>query len=210
MPSDSYVSADPWADPGEPSDEEAFEKAMVERRIFEIKPKSGVLPRGESSEIQLFYSPSFDEKFSQKQAGSQSAINEQHHLCCFFQIVNGKPIAIELRGKTLAPSKGLLYIKKTHYTFPPVPIGTLLPAIYPIEIHNVGSGKINYKADTEALAAYSDDKIRSQEKLLDIQNPIKTLNAGEKSYLYCLFKPLEAKKYNFTLPITVSDFSGVI
>ena len=111
---------------------------------------------------------------------------------------------------TLAPMKGLLAIKKTHHTFPPVPIGSLLPAMYPIEIQNVGSGKITYKAETSALDIYSDEKIKSSTKLLDIQNPSKTLNPGEKSYLYCLFKPLEAKKYDFKLPIIVSDFVGVI
>ena len=28
-----------WADPGEPTEDEAFEKAILERKIFEISPK---------------------------------------------------------------------------------------------------------------------------------------------------------------------------
>jgi len=127
-----------------------------------------------------------------------------------FQIVNGKPIALELNGTTLAPLKGLLAVRKPQYTLPPVPIGSLLPAYYPIEIQNVGTGKITYKVDTEALNRYADEKIKSTSKLLDVKEAKKTLNANEKSYLYCLFKPLEAKKYEFNLPIVVSDFIDVI
>lgn len=77
-------------------------------------------------------------------------------------------------------------------------------------MQNVGSGKISYKVDTSVLDTYSDDKIKSATKLIDIANPTKTLDPGNKSYLYVLFKPLEAKKYDFTLPIIVSDFVGVI
>lgn len=117
---------------------------------------------------------------------------------------------MELNGTTLAPLKGLLAIRKTHYTLPPVPIGSLLPAYYPIEIQNVGTGKITYKVITDSLDTYTDEKIKTTSKLLEVQGPKKTLNANEKSYLYCLFKPLEAKKYEFNLPIEVSDFVEVI
>ncbi len=34
------------ADPGEPSEEDAFEKAIIERNIFQIKPRSGTLGKG--------------------------------------------------------------------------------------------------------------------------------------------------------------------
>lgn len=169
--------------------------------------RSGVLPAGERAEIQLLYSPSFDEKLSLKQSGKTS-VNEEHYLRVVLQIVNGKPLALNLKGMTLAPMKGLLAIKKSHYTFPNVPIGSLLPAIYPIEMQNVGSGKVTYKADVSALSGPSE--IKGSQKLLDIQNPSKTLNPGEKAYLYCLFKPSEAKRYDFELPIQVSDFVSVI
>ena len=33
------IEVEPWADPGEPTDDEAFEKAIIDRKIFEINPK---------------------------------------------------------------------------------------------------------------------------------------------------------------------------
>jgi len=34
LPSDNQIEVEPWADPGEPDEEEAFEKAILERNIF--------------------------------------------------------------------------------------------------------------------------------------------------------------------------------
>ena len=48
---------EPWADTGEPTEEEAFEKAMLEKKIFEIRPKMGSLKAGELSDIQIIYNP---------------------------------------------------------------------------------------------------------------------------------------------------------
>ena len=39
LPSDSQIEVEAWADPGEPTEDEAFEKAILERKIFEIQPK---------------------------------------------------------------------------------------------------------------------------------------------------------------------------
>lgn len=43
LPSDSQIEVEPWADPGEPSLEEAFEKVIIEKKIFDIIPRSGHL-----------------------------------------------------------------------------------------------------------------------------------------------------------------------
>ena len=34
LPSDSQIDMEPWADPGEPSSEEAYERSIIERKIF--------------------------------------------------------------------------------------------------------------------------------------------------------------------------------
>jgi hypothetical protein len=51
LPSDSQIDVEPWADTGEPTDEEAFEKNMLEKKIFEIRPKSGSLKPGQLADI---------------------------------------------------------------------------------------------------------------------------------------------------------------
>jgi hypothetical protein len=57
LPSDSQIEVEPWADPGEPSYEEAVEKIIIDRKIFEIKPRSGHLEPGALADIELIYSP---------------------------------------------------------------------------------------------------------------------------------------------------------
>jgi hypothetical protein len=36
-----------WADPGKPSDEQAFEQHILSKKIFVIEPKTGMLAPGE-------------------------------------------------------------------------------------------------------------------------------------------------------------------
>lgn len=39
----------------------------------------------------------------------------------------------------------MLVLRKNHFRIPDVPIGSLLPVSFPIEIRNVGSAKVQYK-----------------------------------------------------------------
>jgi hypothetical protein len=48
---------EPWADPGEPTGNDAYEKAIIEYNIFQIKPRSGSLKPYQTQEIELIYSP---------------------------------------------------------------------------------------------------------------------------------------------------------
>lgn len=106
------------------------------------------------------------------------------------QILNGKPLVLNLRGTTLAPLEGLLAVKKLNFELPETPVGLLQPVKYPIEIQNVGSSKVSYKTDVEEYDANS-NILNSQFNVFDIQNPQGSLLPNEKQYLYCLFKPLE-------------------
>lgn len=65
---------EPWADPGEPSYEEAVEKMIIDRKIFEIKPRSGHLEPGALADIELIYSPT---NFTGEQGKAES---EEHFL----------------------------------------------------------------------------------------------------------------------------------
>ena len=42
---------EPCADPGEPTEEESFEKAILERKIFDIYPKKDTLVPGERKDV---------------------------------------------------------------------------------------------------------------------------------------------------------------
>jgi hypothetical protein len=140
FPSDNKVEEELWADPGEPTEEEAYEKAIIENNIFQIKPKVGRLEPNEVKDIELVYSPVSLENV--KLSGSS---NEIHFLKVVFQIKNGKSLVFNLKGTTLGPNEGLLTVKKSHYILPETPIGLLQPLRFPIELNNVGSIKVNYK-----------------------------------------------------------------
>lgn len=57
FPSDNKITEELWADPGEPTEEEAYEKAILENNIFQIRPKNGRLMANEVKDIELIYSP---------------------------------------------------------------------------------------------------------------------------------------------------------
>jgi hypothetical protein len=144
-------------------------------------------------DIELIYTP------ANIQSGKDSSSNEKHTLTVVLQIKNGKPLVLNLKGMTLGPYEGLLAVKKTHYRLPNTPIGLLVPLKFPIEIQNVGSSKVNYKA----IIQYPDNEFT---EVFTISNPNNSLLPSEKHYLYCLFKPLEKKLYSFKLSIQVYDF----
>jgi hypothetical protein len=47
MPNDSEIEMEAWADPGQPTPEQAFEKHILNKKIFVIHPKFGSLAPGE-------------------------------------------------------------------------------------------------------------------------------------------------------------------
>jgi hypothetical protein len=46
MPNDNEIELEPWADPGEPTEEQAFERHILEKKIFLIEPRRGNLEPG--------------------------------------------------------------------------------------------------------------------------------------------------------------------
>jgi hypothetical protein len=89
---------------------------------------------------------------------------------------------------------------------PPVPIGIEWAVTYPIEIKNLGITKLKYQIDTTLLEKMN--KENYDFRIFEIQNPEGTLLTNETSFIYTLFRPLEAKDYSLDLPIKVSDIEG--
>lgn len=52
---------EPWADPGEPTPEEAKERDIIDKQIFNIEPQRGNLAPQELADIMVTYKPVFDE-----------------------------------------------------------------------------------------------------------------------------------------------------
>jgi hypothetical protein len=190
MPNDSEIELEPWADPGEPTREQAFEQHILDNDIFMIEPKMGSLAPGEQTDVNVYY---------------VSKEVDFHHLKVFLQISNGKPLLIHFKGETLS-RRANLRLCKDEYHIPPVPIGLEWSVTYPVEIKNLGITKLKYKVDLENL-----EKINAENhdfRVFEIENPEGVLMSNEIQYLYVAFRPLESKNYRLELPINVSDIKG--
>lgn len=190
MPNDSEIQMESWADPGTPSQEQAFEKEILDKKIFEIEPRRGSLAPGEQMDLNVLYYPKEVRK---------------HHLGIFFQIMNGKPLSIKFEGETLHRRAQLQLIKHT-YDLPPVPIGLEWAITYPIEVKNLGITKLKYRIDMTRLEQLNAEN--HDFRVFEIQNPEGTLKSNEISHIFTLFRPLEAKKYALDLPVIISDIEG--
>lgn len=192
-PSDNELEMEAWADPGDPTPEEAFEKHILEQKIFVISPKEATLECNETYDVELYYNP--------VEIG-------QHYLNILFQIVHGKPIVLTLRGETLPPKKGFLELRKDVFEFDPLPIGSRVGITQPIEIRNLADAKVTYSVDLSLLDNYTKENYNFP--IFEVQNPEGVVESGDLTYLYCNFKPLETKDYSFTLSIIIKDRNSVI
>jgi hypothetical protein len=135
MPNDQEIELEPWADPGEPTEEQATEKHILDKKIFMIEPRKGALEPGQQMDISVFYFP---------------VEVKNHQLKIFFAIQNGKPLILNFIGETLQ-RRAYLQLLKEVYHLPPVPIGLEWPITYPIEVKNLGITTLKYQIDTSAL-----------------------------------------------------------
>lgn len=191
LPNDSEIELEPWADPGEPTPEQAFEQHILDNEIFSIEPKAGSLKPGEQTDVNVYY------------VSKEVAF---HHLKVFLQINHGKPLVLNFKGETLS-RRAHLRLCKDEYHIPPVPIGLEWSVTYPIEIKNLGITKLKYKVELENLEKLNSDNYNF--RVFDIENPEGVLMPNEIQYLYVDFRPLESKNYHLELPIKVSDIEGV-
>eukprot|EP00357_Protocruzia_adherens_P031746 CAMPEP_0115013128 /NCGR_PEP_ID=MMETSP0216-20121206/25201_1 /TAXON_ID=223996 /ORGANISM="Protocruzia adherens, Strain Boccale" /LENGTH=1245 /DNA_ID=CAMNT_0002382423 /DNA_START=124 /DNA_END=3861 /DNA_ORIENTATION=+ len=192
LPSDSEVDVEPWADPGDPTPEYAFEKHVLNRHIFEIQPREGWLKAGENCNVEVYYNPIEVAK---------------HNLNVIFELTNGKPVVFNLVGETLPNKHGHIEIRDHIFTFNSLPIGQSVAVTQPLELRNVGGSKVTYEIDTDVIDEFNGKS--SEMAVFSIQNPTGVLLSGDVQYLYCLFKPIETKAYCLDIPMKVIDSDGV-
>ena len=192
LPNDSEIELEPWADPGEPTPEQAFEQHILDNSIFLIEPRVGKLSPGQQTDVNVYY--------------VSKEVNF-HHLKVFLQISHGKPLILNFQGETLS-RRAHLRLCKDEYHIPPVPIGLEWSVTYPIEIKNLGITKLKYKVDLENAEKLN--QTNHSFRIFDIENPEGVLMPNEIQYLYTVFRPLESKDYKLELPIKVSDIEGIV
>lgn len=188
FPDDNKLDTEPWVDTGETPPEVAFEDHILANKIFEVKPREGTLECNQKFDVELSYNP--------VEIG-------QHNLNVIFQIIHGKPIVLTLKGETLTPKRGFLQLRAPEFEFEPLPIGLTVGVTQPIKIKNIGDNKVTYEISSSNLEEFVKENYKFP--IFEIQNKEGNIDPGEITYLFCMFKPLESKEYNVTLPIVVKE-----
>jgi hypothetical protein len=191
LPSDNELEMEAWADPGDPTSDEAFEKYILDNRIFTISPREARLECGQSFDVELAYNP--------PEVG-------QHYLNILFQIIHGKPVVLKLKGECLPAKRGFVQLPLKKYVFDPLPIGLRIGVTQSVPLKNFGTGKAHYEVDVAALMEFNRQNYSFP--VFEVQNPTGRLGPKEQIYLYLTFKPLESIEYNFDLLINIKESSG--
>lgn len=93
FPQDMEVAVEQWANQGDPTREQIWQQAMVDRNIFLVEPRRGTLKKGESCRIQMVY--------YRKYAG-------RHDMPLILHVKKGKQLTLNLVGESVAAMPSLL------------------------------------------------------------------------------------------------------
>ncbi len=188
FPDDITIKREIWMDPVEPTSHETLEYHVLKEKLFEIEPRKNKLEPDECCNIRL--------RYHIKEIGD-------HRLRVIFQIVNGKPLVFELYSETHSEKKGILEIRNPILDFHYVPMGYMMPIIFPIEVKNVGGIKLKYSIDDKEIKTYNNKN--DGFPIFKLENIEGSLGPGDVKYVIGHFRPLTNKFYKVTFPIFYTD-----
>ena len=184
FPDDISIKREIWMDPVEPTSNDKVEYHVLKERIFEIEPRESKLEPGECCNIRL--------RYNLKEKGN-------HKLRVIFQVVNGKPLIMELNGICFSEKQGQLEIKRPVLDFSYVPIGYMDYIVSPIELYNVGGVKVKYKIDLNEVNKFNEEN--DDFVIFKLENSEGSIGPGDFKYIAVFFRPLTSKEY--ILPLNV-------
>ena len=197
LPNEMEVELEPWAEVGEPTDEDLAQNAIIDSKVFDIQPRRGSLAPGEATTLRLHYNYN-----TMIQGGC-------HQVYVTLKLDKGKQVRLLLRGRTLDVPTPLLFLGDplaTH-TLAPVPIGVMEPPVQAVPLFNAGAAPLRFMVDDRALrslveANYGFEVLRC----LDRDGVI---GPGERVFVRFVFRPLEAREYRVALDIVYTG-DGVV
>jgi hypothetical protein len=197
FPNEHDVDVEPWAEMDEPTRDELNDNELLERRVFDLQPRSLRLLPGQSATVRVHYAYA-------------SMINSgRHEVVVMLRIRHGKPIRLMLRGCTLAPKAPYLYcgIPSRTLRLAPVPLGIAEPPVHGVLIANPSGVPLRYAVlpgTLRALAAY-----HYGVDVISVLNPTGFIAAGSEETLRVVFRPVEERVYRVRLDIAyVADEPG--
>jgi hypothetical protein len=189
FPNERDMDVEPWAEVDEPTRDELNDNELLERRIFDVQPRSLKLLPGQSATVRMHY------------AYSTMISGGRQEVIIMLRIKNGKPVRLLLRGCTLALDAAYLYcgVPSRVLRFSAVPLGVIEPPVQTVLISNPSAVSVRYEVQKASLLAVAAANYGVD--IFTVLNPTGVLPAGGECLLRVVFKPVEEKIYRLRLDI---------
>ncbi|KAK3287418.1 hypothetical protein CYMTET_5071, partial [Cymbomonas tetramitiformis] len=193
---DSEVDLENWVDVGQPTTkEDAHERMVLEKKVFDVHPRSDKLKPGEMGLVTVTYLHEYPGK---------------HRLPLMLSIKNGKRICVNLIGRTVAEDAQRMELPAAAHALAPVPIGETNPPVQQFPLRNTGPAEVRYRVDTSVCDEL--EKASHGFRVLECLNPEGVIPAGCTAQLNWIFQPIEAKMYtaDVAMEIAADDPSVIV
>ena len=196
LPNEMEVELEPWAEVGEPTDEDLAQNAIIDAKVFDIQPRAGSLGAGEATTLRLHYNYN-----TMAQGGL-------HQVYVTLKLDKGKQVRILLRGRTLEPSVPLLHLGDPTcvHKLAPVPIGVVAPPVQTVPVFNSGGAPLRFMVDDAPLRALAEANYGFE--VLKCVDRDGYIAPGESAQVKFVFRPLEARAYNVSVDIVYASDDG--
>lgn len=185
-PTEMELQIEHWADKGEPSESELKQHMIVDRGIFVVTPKSMTLMPGEAAKVTICM---------------RHVRADDYELPLLLQIVSGKQVVLNLRGRTLAPADRYLHLPQRDVHLEPTPIGLGRPVYHTVDLPNFADIELEYELVLDEMFAMNTSNFEFPVVLCD--NPSGRIPAHGVARIVLRFQPLEAREYAFTIPVVI-------
>jgi hypothetical protein len=189
FPNERDMDVEPWAEVDEPTRDELNDNELLERRIFDVQPRSLKLLPGQSATVRMHY------------AYSTMISGGRQEVIIMLRIKNGKPVRLLLRGCTLALDAAYLYcgIPSRVLRFAAVPLGVIEPPVQTVLIVNPSAVAVRYEVQPGTIKAVAHANYGVD--IFTVLNPTGVLPPGGECLLRIVFKPVEERMYRLRLDI---------
>ncbi|MEW5306910.1 MAG: hypothetical protein WDW36_009343 [Sanguina aurantia] len=210
---DPDVEQENWVEPSRPLDDaEVARDFITQHRLFDVRPRRGVLLPGDSASVTFTYRPEF---------------SGAHELPMFLHISDGKRLRVQLTAETVPQQAGtaataesgeaapppppkqqllLLHSDRT-FVFDAVPIGEEAPPLQLFCLRNAGPGSLTYAIDLRPLAAMREANWGCEVVSLESE-PQGEIPPYGMAPLNWRFAPLGATAYSVVLNVLLGDGSS--
>ncbi|OQS03825.1 hypothetical protein THRCLA_03886 [Thraustotheca clavata] len=196
-PNESDVEIEPWADTSEPTTDELRQNIIIDSKIFNVTPRTGVLQPHQSILLRLSYSY------------SSLQYDGIHDLRLMLSVSQGKKMMIALHGRTLQRSTPFAFIPQSAWVLSPVMLSEsgrkehihVRPALQQFQIFNRGESPLQVDVDDSQLALINATSFNYPIFDCLVQRTIIPPMGFE--YLELEFCPLEHKVYFAKLTLNI-------